>query len=278
MPSNSEGTRASPANATALGDLRGPAPTIRTEGLGVSYRNRQVLADVDLIAPAGLITAIVGPSGCGKSSCLAAIQRLTDVFPGARVVGEVRIDGVDVYGARVDAVAHRRRVGMIFQRPNPFPMSIRRNLSLALRDHGVRDRRALDDIGERVLRDVGLWDEVKDRLDEPAGRLSGGQQQRLCFARALALDPEALLLDEPCSSLDPISASVVEDLLARLRGRYTLLLVTHDLAQARRLADQLAVFWVIDGVGRLVEQGPAARVFGAPSNASAARYLAGLGA
>jgi phosphate transport system ATP-binding protein len=164
---------------------------------------------------------------------------------------------------------------MIFQKPNPFPFSIRRNLEFPLREHGVRDRAALAERVERALRDVGLWDEVRDRLDAPAQALSGGQQQRLCLARALALEPDVLLLDEPCSALDPIASGVVEDRIALLRGRYTVVVVTHNLAQARRLSDRTAVFWHQDGAGRLVEHGPTAQVFESPSHPLTAAYVSG---
>jgi phosphate transport system ATP-binding protein len=176
----------------------------------------------------------------------------------------------------VDVVALRRRVGMIFQRPNPFPLTIRRNLTFPLRHHGIRDRDELQGKVEAALRDVGLWDEVKDRLDSPALELSGGQQQRLCLARALALQPEALLLDEPCSALDPIAGGVVEDLVLSLRGRYTVVVVTHNLAQARRLADDVAVFWIENGAGRLIECGATRQVFEQPTHELTAAYVAGI--
>jgi phosphate transport system ATP-binding protein len=174
------------------------------------------------------------------------------------------------------AIALRRRVGMIFQKPNPFPLSIWKNLALPLHEHGVRNREQVDRIVETTLQDVGLWDEVKDRLNAPALSLSGGQQQRLCIARALVLQPEVLLLDEPCSALDPISSGVVEDLIASLRGRYTQLIVTHNLAQARRIADYAALFWVQDGVGRLIEYGTVQQIFETPQEALTAAYVNGI--
>ncbi|MEM7305127.1 MAG: phosphate ABC transporter ATP-binding protein [Planctomycetota bacterium] len=247
---------------------------IRTERVSVSYAGRPVVRDVDLSVPRGSIGAIVGPSGCGKSSLLAALNRMTDLIPTARVEGRIFVDDTDVLASGTDPIALRRRVGMIFQKPNPFPLSIRRNVQLALAEHGTpRDR--LDAITERVLRDVGLFDDVKDRLDAPAQHLSGGQQQRLCIARALALEPEVLLMDEPCSSLDPLAAGVVEDLIAGLRGRYTIAIVTHNLAQARRLADETTVFWLRDGAGAVIEQGPTERVFSEPRDETAAAYLRG---
>ena len=253
-----------------------PSPFLRTESLSVNYGDKTALADVSLSAERGRITALIGPSGCGKTSFLNCLNRLTDLLPGCRVSGQVRIGDLDVFDPKSDVLTLRRRVGMIFQKPNPFPFSIRRNLEFPLREHGVRDRRQLAEKVETALRDVGLWDEVKDRLGSPALALSGGQQQRLCLARALALGPEMLLLDEPCSALDPISGGVVEDLIVRLRDRFTLLIVTHNLAQARRIADHVAVFWVHDDAGRLVECGPVRQVFEAPRQTVTADYVHGM--
>lgn len=248
---------------------------IRTEALGVHYRSVTAVRDASLTVPDGQITAIVGPSGCGKSSFLSALNRMTDLIPGARVTGRVYIDRCDIHADRRSPTELRRCVGMIFQKPNPFPMSIRRNVQLALREHGVRRRNELEAVTERVLHDVGLWDEVKDRLNDSAFQLSGGQQQRLCMARALALEPQVLLMDEPCSALDPIAAATVESLIKRLRGRYTIVIVTHNLAQARRIADEVAVFWVREGAGEIIEQGPTETVFTDPTDPVAAEYLAG---
>ncbi|MGH8527038.1 MAG: phosphate ABC transporter ATP-binding protein, partial [Gammaproteobacteria bacterium] len=175
-----------------------------------------------------------------------------------------------------DVIRLRRRIGMIFQKPNPFPLSIRRNLELPLREHGLRDREQIALAVETVLRDVGLWDEVKDRLDSPALALSGGQQQRLCVARALVLSPEVLLMDEPCSALDPLSSGVVEDLIVSLRGRYTVLIVTHNLAQARRIADYAALFWMQDGAGQPIEAGTAKQIFEDPREPLTAAYVSGM--
>ncbi|MFQ5877037.1 MAG: phosphate ABC transporter ATP-binding protein [Acidobacteriota bacterium] len=253
-----------------------PHPLIRTERLGLRYGDKPVLKDITLSINKGCITAIVGPSGCGKTSFLMCLNRLTDLIPRCRVSGRVRIGTEEVLAPENDVVALRRRIGMIFQKPNPFPLSVRKNLSFPLAEHGLGDRRGIERIVERALRDVGLWDEVRDRLDAPALTLSGGQQQRLCLARALALDPEVLLLDEPCSALDPVSGGVVEDLIAGLRGRYTVVIVTHNLAQARRIADDVALFWVRNGAGELVESGPARRIFEEPRNALTAAYVSGL--
>lgn len=249
---------------------------IKTEHLEVSYHGRPALEHVNLTLRRGAITALVGPSGCGKTSLLMSLNRLTDVIPGCRVSGTLQIDRLDVLASDTDLLHLRRIVGMVFQKPAVFPFSIRKNLELPLREHGIRDRPVLSATIEQGLRQVGLWDEVKDRLDHPAQALSGGQQQRLCLARALVLSPDILLLDEPCSALDPISSGIVEDLIAGLRGRYTIVIVTHNLAQARRLADHVAFFWAFGGIGRLVEQGPARDMFESPKEALTAAYLSGI--
>jgi len=249
-------------------------PAITVSGLGLAYSGRAVLRAVDLAIAPGAITALIGPSGCGKTSFLSCLNRLVDLVPGARVIGTVRVGGDDVRAADSDLTALRRRVGMIFQKPNPFPLSILRNLLLPLAEHGVpRGERA--GRAEEALRAVGLWAEVCDRLDAPATGLSGGQQQRLCIARALVLRPEAVLFDEPCSALDPLSSAVVEALIVSLRDRYTVVVVTHNLAQARRIADRVAVFWQVDGCGALVEEGATAAVFGAPRHVLTAAYVRG---
>jgi phosphate transport system ATP-binding protein len=251
------------------------SPLIRAEHLTLRYPGKTVFEDVTLDVPAGSITAVVGPSGCGKTSLLNCFNRLTDLIPGASVTGSLRLAGQELADGAVDVIALRRRVGMIFQKPVPFPLSIRRNIEFPLREHGLGERARLEAVLERTLRDVGLWDEVKDRLSAPALSLSGGQQQRLSIARALALEPEVLLLDEPCSALDPLSSAVVEDLIRSLRPRYTLVVVTHNLAQARRIADSVAVLWVHDGAGRLIEHGPVAQVFESPRDPLTASYVNG---
>lgn len=255
--------------------MTGRDAVLRTEALAVHYGSRTAFRGVDLEFQRGRITAVVGPSGCGKTSLLRALNRLGEMIPGCRTDGRVLLDGQDIYGGGVDLPAVRLRVGQIFQKPNPFPTTVQRNVQIALREHGVRDGDELRERTERALRDVGLWDEVHDRLDAGAASLSGGQQQRLCFARALALEPDVLLLDEPCSALDPLAADVVEKLIDSLRGRYTIVLVTHNLAQARRLADAVAVFWSENGCGRLVEFGPTEQVFEQPRSAQAAAYVRG---
>lgn len=249
---------------------------IRTEDLSIHYGSFTAVRQASLSVRQGSITAIVGPSGCGKSSFLSALNRMTDLIPTARISGKVLIDCCDIHDSSRSAAELRRCVGMIFQKPNPFPMSIRRNIQLALREHGLRDRTELEAITQRVLKDVGLWDEVSSRLDSSALQLSGGQQQRLCIARALALQPQVLLMDEPCSALDPIASAKVESLVTSLRGRYTIVIVTHNLAQARRIGDDLAVFWVHDGAGEIIEQGPTEDVFSRPSHPTTAAYLSGI--
>lgn len=252
------------------------AAAIRVSGLSLSYGATAALRDIGLDLPAGRITALVGPSGCGKSSLLHSLNRLTDLVPGCRVSGSIRLaDGTEVTDPKTDVLDLRRRVGIVFQRPNPFPQSIRRNFEIPLREHGWAKSEIPDRI-ESVLREVGLWQEISDRLHESAVRLSGGQQQRLCIARALALEPEVILFDEPCSALDPISSGVVEDLICSLREKITVVIVTHHLAQARRIADHAAVFWMRGGAGVLVESGPAERVFSSPLDPDAMLYLTGL--
>lgn len=251
-----------------------PVPQIQIENLSVSYHGKPVLEGVSLDINKGCITALIGPSGCGKSSFLAALNRLTDLIPGCTVQGRIRIDGADV--TDLDVLALRRKVGMIFQRPNPFPLSIRRNIEMPLREHGMRHRTDIEQRVERVLVDVGLWEEVRDRLDAPALALSGGQQQRLCIARALALEPSILLMDEPCSALDPIASAVVEELIQRLRNRYTVVIVTHNLAQARRVANYAAFFWMTERVGQLIEFGRSQALFDSPKHQLTAAYVTGI--
>ena len=248
---------------------------IQTKELSVYYDRKIVVRDASLTVADGTISAIVGPSGCGKSSFMMALNRMTDLIPRATTTGEVTIDGKDINRSGCSLIELRRTVGMIFQKPNPFPMSIRKNIQLALREHGVRERGQLEKVTEGVLKDVGLWDEVKDRLDGSALKLSGGQQQRLCFARALALEPKVLLLDEPCSALDPLASAHVESLIKKLSGRYTILIVTHNLAQARRIADNLAVFWFKDGAGQIIEEGATELIFCSPQHPTTAAYIAG---
>ena len=253
-----------------------PVPHIQVENLAVSYHGKKVLEGVSLDINKGCITALIGPSGCGKTSFLSALNRLADLIPGSRVQGRIQIEGVDVMDTNLDVLALRRKVGMIFQKPNPFPLSIRRNIEMPLREHGLRQRDDINERVERALRDVGLWEEVRDRLDAPALALSGGQQQRLCIARALALEPSILLMDEPCSALDPIASAVVEELIQRLRNHYTVVIVTHNLAQARRVANYAAFFWMTERVGKLIEFGRCQSLFESPSHELTAAYVTGI--
>ena len=248
---------------------------IQTKNLSVSYNGKTVVKDVSFEVNPGEILAIVGPSGCGKSSLLSAINRLTDLVPGASVSGQVLVDCCDVRSSTRTPVELRKCVGMIFQKPNPFEMSIRKNIQLSLREHGIGNRRKQAEITQHVLENVGLWDEVSDRLDQAATCLSGGQQQRLCIARALALKPQVLLMDEPCSALDPISSGTVEALIDSMRGQYTIVIVTHNLAQAKRIADRIAVFWLVDGVGQMIAEGPTESILNDPGSEIAAAYLSG---
>ncbi len=272
-PPNKVGATISTQSAASCSN--GVCPGLSTRGLMVRYHGRAAVAEVRLEAPSCAITALVGPSGCGKSTVLQCLNRLIDLVPGATVEGQVLLGDRDIRAADLPVTRLRTQVGMIFQRPNPFPLSIRRNLSLPLNEHGVRDRAAIAAESERCLRAAGLWEEVKDRLDHSALHLSGGQQQRLCLARALVLRPQVLLLDEPCSALDPIAAGVVEDLIVSFKGLFTVVFVTHDLAQARRIADRVAVFWNHGDGGRIIAQGPAAEIFADAGDAVARAYLAG---
>lgn len=251
-------------------------PLLKAEKLNLYYGKKPAFREVDLSLNEGQITALVGPSGCGKSSFLQSLNRLTDLIPGCRVEGRVTMVGEDVYAPGADLINLRRRIGLIFQKPTPFPYSIKKNMEFPLREHGVKSKSERTGKIEHALKSVGLWDEIKDRLNSPAPALSGGQQQRLCIARSLALDPEVLLLDEPCSALDPISSGTVEDLIASLRGSLTVVIVTHNLAQARRLADDVALFWVQDGAGRLVEKGSTRQIFEKPKHQLTRAYVAGL--
>jgi len=253
-----------------------PQPIVEIDRLSLYYGEKPAFQDVTLSINKKCITALVGPSGCGKTSFLTCLNRLTDLIAGCRVSGRITIDALDVLALDTNVIQLRRRIGMIFQKPNPFPLTIRRNLEFPLREHGLRDRKQITQTMETTLQDVGLWDEVKDRLDSPALALSGGQQQRLCIARTLALLPEVLLMDEPCSALDPLSSGVVEDLIVGLRDRYTVLIVTHNLAQARRIADYAALFWVQNGAGRLIETGTAKQIFEEPRDPLTAAYISGM--
>ena len=249
---------------------------MKIHGLSLSYGPSMAFEDISLQIPAKQITAIIGPSGCGKTSFLMCLNRLSDLLPGCSVTGSIYLGNTNLRDPSADLVNLRRTVGTIFQSPNPFPMSILKNMELPLQAHGHHDRGARLNRIERVLTEVGLWSEVKDKLRRAALELSGGQQQRLCIARALVLEPKVLLFDEPCSALDPLSSAVVEDLIHSLREHYTVVMVTHHLAQAQRIADQVALFWVRDGIGYLVESGSKQHMFENPSNEITTAYIKGV--
>jgi phosphate transport system ATP-binding protein len=247
---------------------------IKLEAAEVSawFGDKQVLRSVNMAMRQKQVTAIIGPSGCGKSTFIRCINRMHELSPIARMSGAIRLDGQDVYDKAIDPVLLRRRVGMVFQKPNPFPtMSIRDNVLAGLKLTGTLARGEADGIAERALTQAALWDEVKDRLGDPGVGLSGGQQQRLCIARALAVDPDVLLMDEPCSALDPIATARIEDLLHDLRQRYTIVIVTHNMQQATRVSDQTAFFLQ----GEIVEYGDTNRLFTSPSDSRTEDYITG---
>ena len=240
------------------------------EHLNLYYGNFQGLKDVSLHLPANEVTAFIGPSGCGKSTLLKTLNRMNDLVEGCRIDGKVLLDGEDVYGD-MDVNLLRKRVGMVFQKPNPFPMSVYDNIAYGPRTHGIRNKTELDEIVETSLRNAAIWDELKDRLKKSALGLSGGQQQRLCIARALAVDPEVLLMDEPTSALDPISTSKIEDLALELKERYTIIMVTHNMQQALRVSDNTAFFLL----GEVIEYDKTEKLFSVPSNKKTEDYITG---
>ncbi len=247
-------------------------PLIKVERFNYAYGDLQVLFDVDLNMHSKDVTALIGPSGCGKSTLLRAINRINDLVDSAHVIsGRITVDGVDLYAPEVDVISLRRNVGMVFQKYNPFPRSVYENVVYGLRVAGVKYRHDLEEAAERSLRAVALWDEVKDRLHEMATRLSGGQQQRLCIARAIALQPRILLLDEPCAALDPIATARIEELILQLRGQYTFVIVTHNMEQAKRIADRTAFFYK----GRLVEEDETMTIFNRPNDPLTESYVTG---
>ena len=235
------------------------------------YGEKQVLFDVNLDVGENRVTAFIGPSGCGKTTLLRCLNRMNDLVEGARLTGRVQVKDRDLYASGVDVIEVRRRIGMVFQKSNPFPKSIYDNVVYGLRIAGVRDRRALDEACEKSLRRAALWEEAKDRLGESALSLSGGQQQRLCIARAIAVEPEILLMDEPSSALDPLAAVKIEELIYTLKEQYTIVIVTHNLQQAARVSDKTAFFWL----GRLVEYGPTPRMFTNPKEKLTEDYITG---
>jgi len=255
----------------ASGGILSVRDKIRTEKLSVFYDGNEAIKSIDLSIPEGMVTAIIGPSGCGKSTFLRALNRMNELVPGARTTGKVLIDGMDIYGPGVDLPSLRQKVGMVWQRPNPFPKTIWENVAYGPKCLGVKGKAVLDDIVERSLKEAALWDEVKDRLHFSALALSGGQQQRLCIARALAVEPSVLLMDEPAASLDPISTTKIEDLMAALRGKYTLVIVTHNMQQAARVSDYTAFLLA----GRLVEFDTTERIFTRPRNKETEDYITG---
>jgi phosphate transport system ATP-binding protein len=254
------------------GETEKAAMMVDVRDLDFAYSGNQVLHNVTLEMPARAVTAFIGPSGCGKTTLLRCINRMNDLIDGACITrGAIRLDGVDINAVDVDVVELRRRVGMVFQKSNPFPKSIYENISYGLRIAGVTKRSRLDEAVEKSLRGAALWDEVKDRLNANALGLSGGQQQRLCIARALAVEPEVILMDEPCSALDPIDTAKIEELIHELKTQYAIVTVTHNMQQAGRISDYTAFFYL----GRLIEFGPTAKIFTNPSERQTEDYITG---
>ena len=246
-------------------------PILQVKDLDLWYGAHQALHSVSMDIPEKSITAFIGPSGCGKSTFLKTLNRMNDLVPGVKITGQVRYRGEDIYAPGTDVCRLRREIGMVFQKPNPFPMSIYDNIAYGPRTHGIRSKARLDELVERSLRGATIWDEVKDRLKKNALGLSGGQQQRLCIARALAVEPAVLLMDEPTSALDPISTSRIEELTMELKERYTIVIVTHNMQQAVRISDRTAFFLL----GELVEYGATEQVFSAPAEKRTEDYITG---
>jgi len=246
-------------------------PKVVIRNLNFYYGDSQALYDISIDIPVQRVTALIGPSGCGKSTFLRTLNRMNDTIDGTSVEGEVMIDGQDIYRNGTDVVELRKKIGMVFQKSNPFPKSIFENVAYGPRVHGVKNRKRLTEIVEKSLVDSALWDEVKDRLDENAMELSGGQQQRLCIARALAIEPQILLMDEPASALDPRSTARIEDLIGELRTNYTIVIVTHNMQQAARVSDLTAFFYE----GQLIETGPTKQIFTKPKEKKTEDYITG---
>jgi phosphate transport system ATP-binding protein len=244
---------------------------VETKGLDFFYGDKLALKKVNLGCLENQVTAIIGPSGCGKSTLIRALNRMNDLIVGSRAEGQILLDGLDILSPKVDVVELRRNVGMVFQKPNPFPKSIFDNVAYGLRINGMRDRQHVAEIVERSLRGAALWDEVKDRLRDNAFTLSGGQQQRLCIARALAVEPEVILFDEPCSAIDPIATAKIEELIFRLKENYTVVIVTHNMQQAARVSDFTAFLML----GELIEYGRTDKIFTNPSNTLTEDYITG---
>ncbi|MDD2252155.1 MAG: phosphate ABC transporter ATP-binding protein PstB [Dehalococcoidales bacterium] len=261
-----------PANTRAAED----GHCLRLQQVNLYYGDFHAVKDVSLDIGARSITAIIGPSGCGKSSMLRLFNRMNDLIPSARVEGLVEFDGVDIYQSGIDVVELRKRVGMVFQKPNPFPMSIYDNVAFGPRRHGIRNKRILDEIVEKSLIQAAIWDEVKDKLGQSGLSISGGQQQRLCIARVLAVEPEVILMDEPCSALDPIATLKIEDLMRILSTNYTIVIVTHNMQQAARVSDMTAFLMVgEDRAGMLVEYAHTNEIFTNPKNKKTEDYITG---
>ena len=243
---------------------------MKVENLDLYYGKFKALKNINLDLPKNEITAFIGPSGCGKSTLLKSLNRMNDLVEGCKITGKVTLDGEDIYG-NMDVNKLRKRVGMVFQNPNPFPMSVYDNIAYGPRTHGIRNKKVLDEIVERSLRNAAIWDELKDRLKKSALGLSGGQQQRLCIARALAVEPEVILLDEPTSALDPISTSKIEDLVIDLKSKYTIIMVTHNMQQATRVSDKTAFFLL----GDMIEYGDTEELFSMPKDKRTEDYITG---
>jgi len=241
------------------------------EHLDLYYGDFKALKDINLKLPANEITAFIGPSGCGKSTFLKSLNRMNDLVEGCKITGKVTLDGEDIYGSNMDVNVLRKKVGMVFQKPNPFPMSVYDNITYGPRTHGIRKKSQLDEIVERSLRGAAIWDELKDRLNKSALGLSGGQQQRLCIARALAVQPDVILMDEPTSALDPISTSKIEDLVLELKKDYTIIMVTHNMQQATRVSDR-TVFFLL---GEVIEDGKTEELFSMPRDERTEDYITG---
>lgn len=249
---------------------------LSTEGINLYYGGFQALRNITLHIPERAITAIIGPSGCGKSSLLRLFNRMNDLITGARVEGQIELDGINIYDKSIDVVELRKRVGMVFQKPNPFPMSVFENVAFGPKRHGSKNRGALEEIVEKSLRQAALWDEVEDKLGQSALALSGGQQQRLCIARVLAVEPEVILMDEPCSALDPVATLKIEDLMRSLAENYTIIIVTHNMQQAARVSDMAAFLMMEeDRAGVLVEYGPTSELFTNPKDKRTEDYITG---
>jgi phosphate transport system ATP-binding protein len=244
---------------------------IELRDVNLSYGENHVLHDITMDIGEKMVTAFIGPSGCGKSTLLRCLNRMNDLIDNTRTTGTIKVEGVDIYAPNTDVIEVRRRIGMVFQKSNPFPKSIYENVVYGLRIAGIRDKATLDEAAERSLRGAALWEEVKDRLDESGLSLSGGQQQRLCIARAIAVEPEIVLMDEPCSALDPIATVKIEELMYGLKEHYTIVIVTHNLQQAARVSDKTAFFWL----GRLVEYGETSAMFTNPREKLTEDYITG---